>query len=163
MTQLLAKQQRAPARFDSPQQQAYLNLWRTYDRLRAIEDEFFAGLDLTAQQYNVLRLLRAQHPRMAATLDVADRLVSRAPDITRIIDKLEQRGLVTRVRSKSDRRTVLVGITRAGLTLLAVTAEALCACHKQQLGHMSAGDLKRVVALLRAMREPHEPQGSSWR
>ena len=163
MAETATKQRKAPARFDSPQQEAFLSLWRTYDRLRAIEDEFFARLDLTAAQYNVLRLLRAQHPQMAATLDVADRLISRAPDITRIIDKLEQRGLVTRVRSKSDRRTVLVGITRAGLTLLAETAEALCACHKQQLGHMSAGDLKRVVALLRAMREPYEPQDSSWR
>ena len=64
------------ARFDSLEQEAYLNLWRTYDRLRAIEDEFFVSYGLTAQQYNVLRLLRAAHPERLATLRLAQRLVS---------------------------------------------------------------------------------------
>src|SRR5215204_3237261 len=75
-------------RFDSPQQEAFLSLWRTYDRLRAHEDELFARHDLTAQQYNALRLLRAAHPRKVPTLAVATRLVSRAPDITRMLDRL---------------------------------------------------------------------------
>src|SRR5690606_18237415 len=81
-------------RFDSPEQEAYLNLWRTYDRLRALEDELFARFELTAQQYNALRLLQARHPEPMPTLAVAGRLVSRAPDITRLLDRLEQRGLV---------------------------------------------------------------------
>ena len=62
----------------------------------ALEDELFAGFDLTAQQYNLLRLLRAAHPNRVPTLALAERLVSRAPDITRMLDKLEQRGLITR-------------------------------------------------------------------
>ena len=66
-------------RFDSPEQEAFLNLWRTYDRLRALEDDLFAGYDLTPQQYNVLRLLRAEYPGTVPTLTLADRLVSRAP------------------------------------------------------------------------------------
>src|SRR5678816_207074 len=82
-------------RFDSPQQEAYLNLWRTYDRLRLLEDELFARFDLTAQQYNALRLLRAAHPKKVATLSLAGRLVSRAPDITRLLDKLNERGPVS--------------------------------------------------------------------
>src|SRR2546429_6187982 len=86
----------APPRFDSLEQEVFLNLWRTYDRLRALEDELFARYDLTPQQYNVLRLLRAQHPGSMPTLGLADRLVSRAPDITRILDKLEGRGLIAR-------------------------------------------------------------------
>src|SRR5690242_3200766 len=98
------------SRFDSPQQEAFLALWRTYDRLRALEDDLFAKFELTPQQYNVLRLLRGSHPEPLPTLALADRLVSRAPDITRILDKLEQRGLLRRERPASDRRTVLVGI-----------------------------------------------------
>src|SRR5436853_5161547 len=83
-------------RFDSLEQEVYLNLWRTYDRLRALEDELFGRHGLTAQQYNVLRLLRGEHPETLPTLALAARLVSRAPDITRMLDKLEQRGLITR-------------------------------------------------------------------
>ena len=77
-----------PKRFDSPQQEVFLNLWRTYDRLRALEDELFGRHGLTAQQYNALRLLRAAHPGKVPTLALATRLVSRAPDITRLLDKL---------------------------------------------------------------------------
>jgi DNA-binding MarR family transcriptional regulator len=65
-------------RFDSLEQEAFLSLWRTYDRLRALEDEFFRPYDLTPQQYNVLRLLKAQHPGLLPTLDVANRLARAA-------------------------------------------------------------------------------------
>jgi DNA-binding MarR family transcriptional regulator len=150
-------------RFDSPEQEAYLALWRTYDRLRAIEDELFAGFDLTAQQYNLLRLLRSAQPEAVPTLTLAERLVSRAPDITRMIDKLEERGLVTRTRSVKDRRAVLVAITEAGTLLLDRIAEPLRACHERQLGHLSATELKSLIALLKAARQPHEPEGSTWK
>src|SRR6516225_746829 len=106
-------------RFDAPEQEAYLNLWRTYDRLRALEDELFGRHNLRAQQYNALRLLRGEHPRPLPTLAIAARLISRAPDITRLIDKLEERGLVRRERPADNRRFVYVGITKAGLGLLA--------------------------------------------
>src|SRR5437763_9467826 len=98
-------------RFDSPEQEAFLSLWRTYDRLRALEDELFARFDLTPQQYNALRLLKAEHPGTLPTLALADRLVSRAPDITRLLDKLEGRDLVCRERPADNRRVVRVGIT----------------------------------------------------
>src|SRR6187401_1337020 len=100
-----------------PEQEAYLALWRTYDRLRMLEDEMFVRFDLTAQQYNLLRLLRAAREPVP-TLTLAERLVSRAPDITRMLDKLEQRGVLTRKRSEADRRTVLVNIAESGRTLL---------------------------------------------
>src|SRR6202035_5479577 len=90
--------------FDSLEQEVFLNLWRTYDRLRALEDELFGRYDLTPQQYNVLRLLRADHPATVPTLALANRLVSRAPDITRMLDKLAERGLVTRDRPPDNRR-----------------------------------------------------------
>jgi len=148
-------------RFDSPEQEAYLALWRTYDRLRALEDELFAGFDLTAQQYNLLRLLRSAHEPVP-TLALAERLVSRAPDVTRMLDKLEERKLITRTRSTADRRAVLVKITAAGLTLLEKIAGPLRDCHERQLGHLSAAELKSLIALLKAARAPHEPPGSAW-
>ncbi len=153
---------RALHRFDSLEQEAYLALWRTYDRLRMLEDEFFSQWDLTAQQYNVLRLLKAEHPQPVPTLRLVARLVSRAPDITRMLDKLMQRKLITRARRKTDRRTVYVGITPAGLQLLHDIAQPLQQCHRKQLGHVSKNDLHHLVHLLQQVRQPHEPPGSPW-
>src|SRR6476469_1143603 len=99
MTESMKRPSASPARartFDSPEQEVFLNLWRTYDRLRELEDELFRRHDLTAQQYNALRLLRAVHPDGMPTLQLASRLISRAPDITRLLVKLEQRRLVRR-------------------------------------------------------------------
>jgi DNA-binding MarR family transcriptional regulator len=150
-------------RFDSLQQEVYLGLWRTYDRLRALEDELFSRYELTAQQYNVLRLLKAARPETVPTLTLADRLISRAPDVTRMIDRLEERGLVTREKQPGDRRVVRVRISDAGLKLVAEIAGPLADCHARQLGHLSDADLKRLSALLREARRPHEPDGSVWR
>src|SRR6266852_9417308 len=95
-------------RFDSLEQETFLNLWRTYDRLRVLEEELFGRYDLTPQQYNALRLLRGRHPGRLPTLELASRLVSRAPDITRLLDHLEGRGLIDRDRPASNRRVVEV-------------------------------------------------------
>ena len=150
-------------RFDSPQQEVYLNLWRTYDRLRAYEDELFGRHGLTAQQYNALRLLRAAHPGKVPTLSVAARLVSRAPDITRLLDRLAARGLIERERPADNRRVVNVGITAEGLALLDRLAADVRACHERQLGHMSDEEMAALAALLRKARQPHEPQANAWR
>jgi len=153
----------AVRRFDSPQQEAYLSLWRTYDRLRTYEDELFATIDLTAQQYNLLRLLRASYPDTVPTLSLVVQMVSRAPDVTRMLDRLEERRLIARARSIEDRRTVLVGIADAGLALLDRIAEPLRVCHKRQLGHLTSSDLKMLVQLLRKARAPHEAEDSHWK
>jgi DNA-binding MarR family transcriptional regulator len=116
---------RTTARFDSPQQEAYLALWRTYDRLRFLEDELFAKFDLTPQQYNLLRLVRASHPNPVPTLSLMARLVSRAPDVTRMLDRLEEREWIIRTRSDEDRQAVLVRLTGAGLALLRQIVEPL--------------------------------------
>src|SRR5688572_8675493 len=115
MAAALPRQVRKSPRFDSLEQEVFLGLWRTYDRLRALEDELFVQHDLTPQQYNVLRLLRAAHPDKVPTLELAGRLVSRAPDITRMLDKLEQRGWIERDRPADNRRLVRIGITEAGI------------------------------------------------
>jgi len=163
---MTTKPSRRPAagpRFDSLEQEVFLNLWRTYDRLRALEDELFARCDLTPQQYNVLRLLRSSRPETVPTLTLANRLVSRAPDITRMLDKLAERGLVTRDRLSDNRRVVRIGITESGVALLDQMAEPLRECHQRQLGHLKQADLKRLGELLRAARAPHEDDASNWR
>jgi len=154
---------RPKRRFDSPEQEVFLNLWRTYDRLRALEDELFGSHDLTPQQYNALRLLSSACPEKIRTLDLASRLVSRAPDITRLLDKLEQRGLIERDRPADNRRVVRIGITPAGQALLRQLREPVRACHARQLGHLSRRALKNLVVMLRAARLPHEDSASSWR
>ncbi len=151
-----------PPRFDSLEQEAFLNLWRTYDRLRAIEEELFGRHGLTPQQYNALRLLRAEHPGGLATLDLASRLVSRAPDITRLLAPLGRRGLIDRERPEADRRVVRVGITQAGLDLLRDLGDPVRTSHVRQFGHLSRQELEDLIALLRAARRPHESPGSAW-
>lgn len=149
-------------RFDSLEQEAFLSLWRTYDRLRALEDELFGRYDLTAQQYNVLRLLRAQHPQPLPTLALASRLVSRAPDITRMLDKLESRGLVYRERLPENRRVVRVGIAPAGIELLKELAAPVRQCNHAQTGHLPEADLRKLLDLLKEVRRPHEDPGGHW-
>jgi DNA-binding MarR family transcriptional regulator len=160
---MTAQERRAARRFDSLQQEVFLGLWRTYDRLRALEDELFSQYELTPQQYNALRLLRSEHPQKLQTLDLAARLVSRAPDITRLLDKLEQRGLIERDRPANNRRVVQIGITAAGIALLREVQEPLHECHLRQLGHMSQRNLQRLTELLRTARLPHEETASTWR
>jgi DNA-binding MarR family transcriptional regulator len=148
--------------FDSLEQEVFLNLWRTFDRLRALEEELFGQYHLTPQQYNALRLLRGGHPESVPTLALAARLVSRAPDITRLVDKLEQRGLVERDRPANNRRVVRLRITGAGLALLRSLDVPLRACHCRQVGHLSTDQLKSLVKLLGLARAPHEPPGRAW-
>ncbi|MEZ6139520.1 MAG: MarR family transcriptional regulator [Zavarzinella sp.] len=149
--------------FDSPEQELYLSIWRTYDRLRVLEDELFARWELTAQQYNVLRLLMAAHPRSVPTISLMNRLVSRSPDITRMLDRLQKRGLIERVRSDADRRSIHVTITPLGVDLVAEIAAPLQACHQQQLGHMTVEEIETLVALLAKARGPHENETSYWK
>jgi DNA-binding MarR family transcriptional regulator len=164
MTRPSTPRSRKAGSFDSLEQEVFLNLWRTYDRLRELEEELFKGYELTPQQYNALRLLRAAHPDPAGipTLALAGRLVSKAPDITRLLDKLEQRGLVARDRPADNRRVVRVRITDAGLALLDELAGPLRACHARQLGHLSPAQCRDLVALLRAARTPHEDPDGTW-
>lgn len=158
-----APHRRLPSgRFDSLEQEVFLNLWRTYDRLRILEEELFGRHDLTPQQYNVLRLLRGVHPQSLPTLELAGRLVSRAPDITRMLDKLDERGLIVRERLADNRRVVRVGISEAGLRLLRELDGPVRRCHRAQLGHLSQAELGKLIDLLHAARLPHEQLEGSW-
>ena len=132
--------------FDSPQQEAYLNLWRTYDRLRVLEDKLFLEHGLSAQQYNALRLLAARGHEGLATLEVAKRLVSRAPDITRLINPLVEMGW----------------ITAAGKCLLDRLESPVTLCGTEQLGHLNEVELGELTRLLQKARGPHEDPQRAW-
>ncbi|MEI6524546.1 MAG: MarR family transcriptional regulator [Planctomycetota bacterium] len=149
-------------KFDSQEQEVYLSLWRTYDRLKGLEEELFQSWELTSQQYNVLRILQAASPRPVPTLQLSTRLISRAPDITRMLDRLGERGLVGRVRSQEDRRTVLVEITPQGLELLEKLQEPVKSLHILQVGHLSQADRTTLCRLLQKTRKPHEPSDGHW-
>jgi DNA-binding MarR family transcriptional regulator len=149
-------------RFDSPEQQAYLYLWRTYDRLKSLEEKLFQKHDLSPQQYNALRLLRGAQPGTIPTLALGARLISRAPDMTRLLDRLEDRGLVARHRRPENRRVVEVEITAAGIQLLDQLADQVRDCHHEQLGHLSKAQLAQLVTLLEEARRPHETAENPW-
>jgi len=149
--------------FDSPEQEAYLQLWRTYDRLRELEERVFVPHGLNAQQYNALRVLRSVHPAPLAASALGARLVSRAPDMTRLLDRLEDRGLVERQRSVTSRRSVEVRITAAGRRLVGRLAGAVRRCGVDQLGHLDRSALARLIELLRLARAPHEREAAdAW-
>jgi len=148
-------------RYDSLEQEAYLNLWRTYDRLKAIEEEVFAPVGLSAQQYNALRLLKAAAPGTLTVQGIGSRLISRAPDMTRLLDRLEDRGWIRRQRRADNRRVVDVAITPAGVELLSQLANAVRECHRRQLGHLSADQLRQLIALLTDARAAHETDSTS--
>lgn len=137
--------------FDLPEQEAFLNIIRTASFLDAEFDALFKQHALTNAQYNVLRILRGEGARMPS-LTIADRLVTRVPDITRLVDRLERSGLVKRERSTDDRRVVFVAITAKGQALLAGLDEPVRALHKRQLDHMSKKDLVELSRLLALAR-----------
>ena len=96
------------------------------------------------------------------TLQIAKRLISHAPDITRLLDGLEKKELICRARSQLSRRVVEVGISPAGLELLETLAKPLRDLHHRQLGHLSEGQLDSLNELLRQAGIPHEPPESNW-
>jgi DNA-binding MarR family transcriptional regulator len=149
-------------RFDSPEQEAFLNLWRTYDCLKALEEQVFGGYQLSAQQYNALRLLRSVFPGSMQTLALGKRLISRGPDTTRMLDRLEQRQLVIRARRSENRRVVEIAITSEGRALLDRMADDVRRMHQQQLRHLSVAELQAFTELLKRVREPHEDSSCDW-
>ena len=105
--------------FESAVQEAVLNLLVAADHLRTRTERLCAEVGLSASQYNVLRILRGVHPEGHSRCEIARRMIERAPDVTRLVDRLEKRGWVERDRSERDRRLSISRITPAGLELLA--------------------------------------------
>jgi DNA-binding MarR family transcriptional regulator len=130
--------------FESPMQEALLNLLVTADYLREQMDRACAEVAITPAQYNVLRILRGVHPEGHPRCDIARRMIERAPDVTRLVDRLEKRGLVERDRSAADRRLSLTRITPAGLDLLARLAPRLAALETHLAERLSLRDRREL-------------------
>jgi len=144
--------------FDCPAEEAYLNLIRTAGVLAGPYCALFKSHGLSESTYNVLRILRgaAKSERVAGLpcLEVAERLVTRVPDITRLVDRLIDAGLAERTRAETDRRVVIVSITPAGLALLSKLDPPLGKLHCQQLDHLSCKELVELNRLLEKARAP---------
>ncbi|MBS1841811.1 MAG: MarR family transcriptional regulator [Acidobacteria bacterium] len=109
---------------------------------------------LTGTQYNVLRILRGAGPDGLPCRSVGDRMISHDPDMTRLLDRMEKRGLTTRERQKDDRRVVKTRITPQGLEMLKKLDQPVREMHKQQFQHMSAAKLKLLAELLGECQKP---------
>ena len=140
--------------FGDPAEEAYLGILRTADLLLRDFEEFFRGHGLTEPRYNALRILRGAGGGGLPCLEVAARMVTRAPDITRLLDGMERDGLVVRRRDGPDRRVVRVRATAKALRLLDRIGGDLLAIHRRQLGHMSAAELRTLGSLLDKSRRP---------
>ncbi len=128
-----------------------MDLLRTTDILSRSLVQVLKTADLSATQYNVLRILRGA-PEGLACGEIASRMITRDPDVTRLLDRLERRSLISRRRETSDRRTVMARITPEGLKLLAQLDEPVQAAHRQQLGHLGREQLRSLTELLRISR-----------
>lgn len=141
------KRSRAP----SPEEGAFLDLLRTTDMLSRGLVTILKAEGLSATQYNVLRILRGA-PEGLACGEIASRMITRDPDVTRLLDRLEKRGLVSRCRETKDRRTVLTRITPAGLKLLSRLDGPVQGTHRKQLGHLGRERLRALAELLGVAR-----------
>ena len=139
-------------RFRSLEQEAYLNLLRTADALLARAELTLKPAGLTHTQYNVLRILRGASPEGLSCRQVAARMLTRDPDVTRLLDRLGARGLVTRSREQKDRRVLTVRITPQGLRLLEGLDRLVAAMHRRLLGRIERPDLCLLVDLLEQAR-----------
>ena len=134
-----------------PEEAAFLELCRTTDVLGRRLSGALKAEDLSPNQYNVLRILRGA-PDGLACGEIGNRMITRDPDITRLLDRLEKRGLISRSRESKDRRTVTATITAEGLELLARMDEPVRAMHHSVLGHMGRTRLAALTELLQAAR-----------
>ena len=142
--------QRKP--FASLEQEVVLNVMRTAGALRQGTSELLKPFDLSAPQYNVLRILRGAGDEGLPCSEVGDRLITRDPDVTRLLDRLEKRDLIQRGRSSKDRRVVTATITKKGIELVNDLDTPVMDMHAEQLGHMKKKELKKLVALLEKLR-----------
>ena len=139
-------------RFGGLEEDAYVSLLRTADVLSRKVERVLRAADVSLTQYNVLRILRGS-PQGLPCREIGTRMITRDPDITRLLDRLEKLGLVSRCRETKDRRMVLGHITAQGLHLLSELDAPVMETHQSQLGHLGQERLRSLVGLLEAARQ----------
>ena len=134
------------------EEEAFVNLLRTADVLLHGVAETLKPFGLSPTQYNVLRILRGAEPKGLACREISERMITRDPDVTRLLDRLEDRGLAERTRSREDRRVITTRITDAGLQILESLEAPIGDLHTRQLGHLKSAQLCALIELLEQAR-----------
>lgn len=142
--------------FPSLEEEAFLNVLRTANALSQGASELLKQHELTLTQYNVLRILRGAGEKGLTAGDVGERMITRDPDVTRLLDRLEKRGLVERWRCTHDRRVVWTRITDEGQALIAPLDQPVTELHVSQLSHLGRDRLDQLIELLELGREHAE-------
>ena len=150
----MAKEIRQMKPFASREEEAFLNLGRTYEFLQRRVAELLKSRDLTPTQYNMLRILRGAGTDGVTCSQATERMLSQDPDVTRLLDRMELRGLIRRERSKEDRRVVITRISDLGIELTNQLDDPLHLLLKQLLSRVSQQRLKELIDTLEALREP---------
>ncbi len=140
--------------FRMPEQEAFLALQRTADELQSRLAEMLKQYGISPTQFNVLRILRGAEPHGRKCGEISERMVKRDPDITRLLDRMEHAGWVTRGRDARDRRVVVTRISARGLELLRRLDKPIDDFQRELLGHMGAKKLRVLVALLEEAKNP---------
>lgn len=153
MTPSLRDELRQQKPFGSLHQEAFLSLSRTETVLSGAFERMLEPYGVTLTQYNVLRILRGAGQSGLCRNEIGERLVAQTPDVTRLLDRLENAGLVSRARSEEDRRLVHTHLTRKGRALVDTLDAPVAAEHKRRLGHLSRDQLRALVDLLSLVRE----------
>ena len=148
MTGKLKKEIQQKKPFASLQEEVILTMMRTLDTLTAPGIEVLRGANLSQSQYNVLRILRGAGKEGLPCGEIGGRMISRDPDLTRLLDRLESRGLVSRARGTADRRVVCASITKEGLSLLASIDDTLAEAVRRTLAHVPKHRLRLLRELL---------------
>jgi DNA-binding MarR family transcriptional regulator len=138
--------------FSSPEEEAFLALQRTADQLQGRVAEWLKTWGLSPTQYNALRILRGAGEAGLACGEIAERMINRDPDITRLLNRLEMRGLTRRRRDSGDRRVINAYITREGQQLLKKLDLPVQEFQRVLLGHVGEKNLKMLIEILCAMR-----------
>jgi DNA-binding MarR family transcriptional regulator len=142
----------ARASSEAIQQEAFLSVLRTNSVLENTAERFFRDYRLSIATYNVLRILRTATKDGMTCSQVGDEMVARVPDVTRLVDRLEEAGLVKRGRERDDRRVVRVALTAAGITLVEKLDQPVADLHRQLLSHMTIEELRTLNTLLEKVR-----------
>ncbi len=136
-----------------------MSIQRTASRIAVPFEQLFKRYALSEAMYNALRIINAGGARGRMCNEISHDLVSRVPDVTRLVDRLEKAGLATRDRSATDRRAVFVKATKRGSDLLRKMDAEVQEAHTRVLGHMNHADLTRLCDLLAQARHPQvDPQ-----
>jgi DNA-binding MarR family transcriptional regulator len=134
--------------FRSLEEEASLGIVRTAAALEHAFGQALKPYDITPTQYNVLRILRGAGPEGLCRHEVGSRLIREVPDVTRLLDRMEDQGLIERARKGRDRRYVTTTITKKGLELVRDLQDTVDGLHRDLLGHMDRAQLRTLVSLL---------------